>query len=121
MFIIFHGHPFIAPAELTISHKEWMEQEDRELGDETRGYLLHNELFFYRGEDFRADYQVLKDLVTALPHLAIGFDLNRATLVWFGVVPGRKGSQWKGKALLGNLGELITDQEILLSAILGKT
>jgi hypothetical protein len=121
MFITYHGFPMLAPAEMPLSHKEWMEEEGQTLGDETRGYLLNNELFFYRGEDFRADFQVLKDIVTALPHLIIALDLNRGTRVWFGVIPGRKGVQWKGKVLLGTVGELITEQEILLSAIRGKT
>lgn len=113
MFVIHEEHLFIADKGSSQSHKEWLESVGVELKDQTRGYLSGKKIFFYRGEDFRVDWQVLKDVGQFLPHITYAFDLNGDEKIFCGVIKGNPGEQWKGRLCIGTVKDFISIKDVM--------
>jgi hypothetical protein len=114
MFAVVAGRVFVSDRGDIRGHREWL--GDAYSDGLVRGYHMDQGgspgLYAYRGDDFRGDAVVVREVVRVLPELAYALDLGGEEPIWIGVTPGEAGEQWPGIRRLGVVEEFVTPADV---------
>ena len=72
-----------------------------------RGYVDPTGLYAYSGPDFELTGSGLEQFSNNFRSLVRVLSLTPDLKVYAGVIPGRPGTRWPGRVLLGTVGELL--------------
>ncbi|MAH42737.1 hypothetical protein CL614_03360 [archaeon] len=117
MFYLLGSALVVAQDNVPWSHTEWIKRDTPDqaadiIANHTRGYVSKNDdVYFYRGMDFRVDEETEREFFDSFEDLADVFQLDQEAMVYGGVIPQAKRGQWLAQKEYGTIGECLQDVE----------